>query len=168
MAAAVQSNTTITEWELAKHNPSGKIFVVTKIERSYLFDHYGVQYGYDQCSHYFVHCGMTNQQLVKYNKPDFSPLKECWKRAKTQAWEGCNLKVGDIVSPMYGKQAGHRLRIQLFDHSDKTIGVDTYQRWYPEKYLIINCDRPVTMAMFGDNKSDFNAYLAGQVAFELS
>lgn len=155
----VESNKVITEWEAAKHEPSGKIFIVTEVSRGYLFDHYGVKYGQDQCSHFSIHCGMTTQQTDKYGKPEFSPLKECWKRAKPQPWEGCDLKVGDIVSPMYGKQAGKKLQVQLFDHSDKTIGVSDFQRWYPEKYLITDCDRAVTIDMF-DSKESFEYYLA--------
>ena len=164
----VESNKTITEWELAKHEPSGKIFVVTRMERGYLFDHCGVQYGIEQCSHHFIHCGMTSQQMVKYGVPDFSPLKECWKRATIKPWEGCDLKVGDVISPKYGRQAGQRLTVQLFDHSDKTIGCSDFQRWYPEKYLITDCDRPVTLDMFDGDKASFEAYVAGQVAFELA
>lgn len=155
----VESNKTIIEWEAAKHEPTGKIFIVTKIDRGYLFDHYGVKYGQDQCSHHFIHCGMTTQQKDKYDKPEFSPLKECWKRAKSQAWEGCELKVGDIVSPKYGKQAGKRLQVQLFDHSDQTIGVGNFDRWYPEKYLITNCDRAVTPGMF-DSEESYEYYIA--------
>lgn len=155
----VESNKTITEWEAAKHEPTGKIFIVTKIDRGYLFDHYGVKYGQDQCSHHFIHCGKTSVQMELYGIPDFSPLKECWKRAKPHPWEGCELKVGDIVSPKYGKQAGKRFQIQLFDHSDQTIGVSEFQRWYPEKYLVTNCDRLATPDMF-DSKEAYEYYLA--------
>ncbi len=154
-----ESNKIITEWEAAKHEPSGKIFIVTKIDRGYLFDHHGVKYGQDQCIHYFIHCGKTAVQMDLHKIPEFSPLKQCWERAKTQPWDGCDLKVGDIVSPKYGKQAGKRLQIQLFDHSDQTIGVDNFQRWYPEKYLVTNCDRVVTPDMF-DTKEAYEYYLA--------
>ena len=155
----VESNKTITEWEAAKHEPTGKIFIVTRIDRGYLYDHHGVKYGQDQCSHFFIHCGMTTQQKEKFGKPEFSPLKECWKRAKAQAWEGCELKVGNIVSPKYGKQAGKKLQVQLFDHSDRTVGVSGFDRWYPEKYLITDCDRVVTPDMF-DSQEAYEYYTA--------
>ena len=166
MTTAIESNKTIAEWELAKHIPSGKIFVVTEVSRGYTFDHCGVKYGLDQCSHYFTHCGLTTQQLVKYNKPEFSPLRECWKRAKSQAWEGCDLKIGDVVFPKYGKQAGQRLQVQLFDHLDKTVGVGNYQYWYPEKYLIVDGDRPVTVDMFDGDERAFEVYMKNCDVFE--
>ena len=156
---SVESNKTIAEWEAAKHEPTGKIFIVTKIDRGYLLDHHGVKYGQDQCSHFPIHCGMTTQQKEKYGNPEFSPLKECWKRAKSQAWEECDRKVGDIVSPKYGKRAGRKIVIELFDHTDRTIGMGNFQYWYPEKYLITDCDRTATIDMF-DSKETFEYYLA--------
>ena len=154
-----ESNRTITEWEAAKHEPSGKVFIVTKIDRGYLLDHHGVKYVQDQCSHYFIHCGKTSAQMKLYDIPDFSPLKRCWERAKPQPWDGCDLKVGDIVSPKYGRHAGKRFQVQLFDHTDRTVGISNFQCWYPEKYLVTDCDRVVTPDMF-DTKEAYEYYLA--------
>ena len=148
---------TITQWEVAKHKPTGTIFIVTKLDRGCLFDHHGIKYDQKQCDRLPIHCGQTSQQ-IKQNKPEFSPLKECWKRAKIQAWDGCELKVGDIVSPKYGKQAGQHFTIQLFDHSDRTIGINNFEYWYPEKYLITDRDRHITLDMFDGDKVAFERY----------
>lgn len=115
---------TIGKWKPVIHKPTGKILIACQKQKSMIIDHYGNKYPFDECEIYPMWYG--------------NRLQQCWERASAIAWDGCPLKVGDIVSPLYGKQAGQRFVVELFDHSDRTVGIANFQHWYPLEYLQIS------------------------------
>jgi hypothetical protein len=111
----------IKKWKPIIHNPSGEIFIACQKQKELIVDHYGNKYPFDECEVFSMCYG--------------NRLQECWERAKPIAWQDCPLKVGDIVSPIYGKQAGQEFAIELFDWSDRTVGIGNFQHWYYLEYL---------------------------------
>jgi hypothetical protein len=125
VSQTMTDRTEIRRWKPIIHKPTDKIFIacdrLTVPQGFILTDHYGNQYPYSDCEVFPMCYG--------------NRLQECWERSKPIAWQDCPLKVGDLVSPIYGKQAGQKFAVELFDHSDRTVGIGNFQHWYYLEHL---------------------------------